>query len=401
MMPSANNKIAAGEEEIKKISLWVAIASVLQISESLIPHPIPGIRFGFANIVTLIILVNYTFSIALKVAILRTIVSSFMMGTFLSPAFFLSFFAALISTLVMGGLYRISTTYNQFYFSLVGISVLGAFTHNMAQLILAYFLLIKHAGIFVLLPWLSIGAVVMGLISGMIAMKTTEKLMRPRNGRLYKASRRDAEPTFETRGFFPGDSFLYRLKSETKILGVLLLAAIVLTVDSLWFHAFIFSAIIILAVASRISFINLFLTIKRLFLLVLTSFLLPIFFDDGYETIFRLGPIVVSAGALSAGALYSLRILVLLMISTLLVQTTSIEDMTMGLKNVLYPFKFFGIDPDKTGKIITLSWQWIPELWKEIRSMMKFLVTNKENKLRNLMDALTDLLIFLFQKEHP
>jgi heptaprenyl diphosphate synthase len=401
MMPSANNKIAAGEEEIKKISLWVAIASVLQISESLIPHPIPGIRFGFANIVTLIILVNYTFSIALKVAILRTIVSSFMMGTFLSPAFFLSFFAALISTLVMGGLYRISTTYNQFYFSLVGISVLGAFTHNMAQLILAYFLLIKHAGIFVLLPWLSIGAVVMGLISGMIAMKTTEKLMRPRNGRLYKASRRDAEPTFETRGFFPGDSFLYRLKSETKILGVLLLAAIVLTVDSLWFHAFIFSAIIILAVASRISFINLFLTIKRLFLLVLTSFLLPIFFDDGYETIFRLGPIVVSAGALSAGALYSLRIIVLLMISTLLVQTTSIEDMTMGLKNVLYPFKFFGIDPDKTGKIITLSWQWIPELWKEIRSMMKFLVTNKENKLRNLMDALTDLLIFLFQKEHP
>jgi heptaprenyl diphosphate synthase len=401
MMPSANNKIAAGEEEIKKISLWVAIASVLQISESLIPHPIPGIRFGFANIVTLIILVNYTFSIALKVAILRTIVSSFMMGTFLSPAFFLSIFAALISTLAMGGLYRISTTYNQFYFSLVGISVLGAFTHNMAQLILAYFLLIKHAGIFVLLPWLSIGAVVMGLISGLIAMKTTEKLMHPRNGRLYNASRRDAEPAFETRGFFPGDSFLHRLKSETKILGVLLLAAIVLTVDSLWFHAFIISAIIILAVANRISLINLFLTIKRLFLLVLTSFLLPIFFDDGYETIFRLGPIAVGPGALSAGALYSLRIIVLLMISTLLVQTTSIEDMTMGLKNVLYPFKFFGIDPDKTGKIITLSWQWIPELWKEIRSMMKFLVTNRENKLRNLMDALTDLLIFLFQKEHP
>ena len=400
-MPSANNKIASREEEIKKISLWVAMASVLQISESLIPHPIPGIRFGFANIVTLIILVNYTFSIALKVAILRTIISSFMMGTFMSPAFLLSFSAALISTLAMGALYRISTKYNQFYFSLVGISVLGAFTHNVAQLILAYFLLIKHAGIFILLPWLSIGAVVMGLISGLIAMKTTEKLMCPRKGRLYSPTRRDTEPAFETKVFFPGDSFLHRLKSQTKILGVILLAVTVLTVDSLWFHAFIISGIIILAVAGRISLINLFLTIKRMFLLILSSLLLPIFFEDGYETIFRLGPIAVSAEGLSAGALYSLRIIVLLMISTLLVQTTSIEDMTMGLKNVLFPFKSFGIDPDKIGKIIALSWQWIPELWKEIRSMMTFLVTNKEKKLRNLMDALTDLLIFLFQKEHP
>ena len=106
MTQSANNT-ADGEEEIKKISLWVAIASIMQISESLIPHPIPGIRFGLANMVTLTILANYTFLIALEVAILRTIVSSFIIGTFMSPAFVLSFSAALTSTLSMGILYRI------------------------------------------------------------------------------------------------------------------------------------------------------------------------------------------------------------------------------------------------------------------------------------------------------
>jgi uncharacterized membrane protein len=400
-MQSVNNNSADFEEEIKKTALWVAIASVLQISESLIPHPIPGVRFGFANMVTLVIMANYSFSVALKVAILRTLVSSFIIGTFLSPAFILSFSGALISTLAMGLLYRFSVKNTRFYFSLIGISVLGAFTHNLTQLTIAYLLLIRHTGIFVLLPWLSIGAVVMGLIAGTIAVRITLRLRRPEKERLYIESCPETEPSFHVNSYFPGKSFIHRLRPETKISSVILLALLMFFIETLWCYLLMVIGIIMMVLASKVSLTRVFLNLKRLFFLILTSFLLPVFFNSGGEIILRFGPVVIIEEALLSGALLSLRIVILVMIATLLAQTTSIHEMITGLKRILLPLKIFGIDSDKMGKIIALSWQWLPDLWKEIRSMMKFLLTKKEKRLGNTVTALTDFLVFLFQKKHP
>ena len=72
-------------------ALFVALACVLQISESLIPLPIPGLRLGLANILTLTALVMLGFRAALEITLMRTILSSFITGTFMSPGFILSF----------------------------------------------------------------------------------------------------------------------------------------------------------------------------------------------------------------------------------------------------------------------------------------------------------------------
>jgi len=50
-----------------KVALLVSMACVLQISESLIPHPIPGLRLGLANMLTLVALVTLGFRYALQI----------------------------------------------------------------------------------------------------------------------------------------------------------------------------------------------------------------------------------------------------------------------------------------------------------------------------------------------
>ncbi|MCP4109706.1 MAG: Gx transporter family protein, partial [Desulfobacteraceae bacterium] len=148
----------SADRKIYKIAILVAMSCVLQISESMIPHPIPGLRLGLANMLVLVALVFLGFGSALQIAVFRTILSSFIMGTFMSPTFILSFSGALTSTVVMGILFRLSCYHNRYGFSIIGISIAGAFTFNMVQLYLAYILLIKHGGIFVFFPWLCIGA---------------------------------------------------------------------------------------------------------------------------------------------------------------------------------------------------------------------------------------------------
>ncbi len=170
MLDSAENK------KTYKIAILVSIASVLQICESFIPHPIPGLRLGLANMLTLVALVTLGFRAALEIAVLRTILSALIMGTFMSPTFILSFLAAVASSLVMGMLYWMSAFHRRYRLSLIGISILGALSHNMVQLCLAYLLLVKHRGIFVFAPWLCIGAVVMGLITGVVARRVCIRL---------------------------------------------------------------------------------------------------------------------------------------------------------------------------------------------------------------------------------
>ena len=96
------------DHKVYKIALLVAFACVLQIAESLIPHPIPGLRLGLANMLTLTAMVVLGFRYAMEVAVLRTVLSAFIMGTFLSPTFILSISGAVLSTLVMGFFYWLS-----------------------------------------------------------------------------------------------------------------------------------------------------------------------------------------------------------------------------------------------------------------------------------------------------
>ena len=92
------------DTKTRRLALLVAVACVLQIAESLLPHPIPGLRLGLANTLTLIALVSFGFRHALQITILRTILSSFIIGTFMAPGFILSFSAGIVSTLVMGAI---------------------------------------------------------------------------------------------------------------------------------------------------------------------------------------------------------------------------------------------------------------------------------------------------------
>src|SRR5512137_114415 len=125
------------DDRIVRLSILVACASVLQVAESLLPHPIPGVRLGLANIITVIAMVYIGPASAVELAVLRTLVSSMVMGTFLTPTFVLSFAGGVVSALVMILLFRLSGR-GMFSFGLVGISVGGAVSHIATQVALVY-----------------------------------------------------------------------------------------------------------------------------------------------------------------------------------------------------------------------------------------------------------------------
>ena len=145
------------------LGLATGLALGLHIFEAMIPMPtdvmIPGVKLGLANIVTLYVIMNF-------VSILRSLLGSLMSGTFMTPTFYFSFSGGLISAVVMGLLYR----YASKYFSMIGISLVGALTHNLAQLGVAA-LMIEQNLMLMYLPVMLFAALPTGAFVGLVTGK--------------------------------------------------------------------------------------------------------------------------------------------------------------------------------------------------------------------------------------
>jgi heptaprenyl diphosphate synthase len=155
-----------------RIAWLAALAITIHIAESALPSPLPGVKPGLANVVTVVALLEYGWATAAWVALLRVLVGSLLIGTFLSPTFLLSLAGAVAS---LATLYLASRLPGR-GFGPVGYCLLAAMAHMAAQFFTAYTVFIPHDGLFHLLPVLMTAAVVFGLVSGAVSQLALEHL---------------------------------------------------------------------------------------------------------------------------------------------------------------------------------------------------------------------------------
>jgi heptaprenyl diphosphate synthase len=383
------------DHKIYQIALLVALACILQISESMIPHPIPGLRLGLANMVTLTTLVLLGFRHALEVALIRTILSSLIIGTFMSPGFILSFSAAIASTLIMGLFYWLSGLNALFRFSIIGISIVGAFCHNMVQLFLAYFLLVKHSGIFVFFPWLSIGALATGWVVGIVAGGVCRQLA---NVSATETAENPSTPLQipAQKHYQAGNSLLHRTKPEIKILSIISLALLVLIFDDFRLILALAAGLLLAAVISRAPFTFLWARVRQYTSLIAVAFFFPVFFNSGSHIVATVASVKFTSEGLSAGSLFAARIVFLIIASSILLRTTSPENMTRGLARLLSPLRRIGIDGQRFAQVLSLSWNAVPYLWETARATIRKAKLGRAGSLKNLLPLLSNLIAKLY-----
>jgi len=153
--------------EDHRIAQLAAAAIALALVDAAIPLPLPGIKPGLSNIVTLIVLARYGWAAAAWVSGLRVIASALVLGQFLSPGFFMSLAGALCSLLALALASRLPRR----FFGPVSWSIIAAFAHIGGQLVLARLWLIPHPGVFLLAPLFASAATAFGIINGLIAAR--------------------------------------------------------------------------------------------------------------------------------------------------------------------------------------------------------------------------------------
>lgn len=147
------------------LSMLTVIGLIIWTLEEFIPRPLPFIKFGFANLVSLVVLVLYGYKEALLVTFLRIVLANIITGKIGTPSILISLSAGMVSISIVSLYYYIQDG----LFSLIGLSILGAFFHNIVQFAVVSVVVTLKRQIFYLFPFFAVSSIMTGGIVGLLA----------------------------------------------------------------------------------------------------------------------------------------------------------------------------------------------------------------------------------------
>lgn len=150
-------------KRLSALSVFTVVALTIFILESAIPPlvPIPGVKPGLSNIVTLILLLHFTPADAFIVLLARIFLSAFLAGQAISLIY--SLCGGILCFVVM----CLTNRFLRGHFIFIT-SIFGALSHNAGQLGAA-FLITRNTGVLAYFPFLILSAAITGLFTGLCA----------------------------------------------------------------------------------------------------------------------------------------------------------------------------------------------------------------------------------------
>ena len=168
-------------EVLSLVAMATVFELVLFVLDALIPKPVPWIKLGLANIVTLSLLISAGWREALAVHVMRLIISGVFRGGLFTPFFMLSFGGGMLSFLVMLPL----ALWLMPWIGFVGVSLAGALAHNFTQLLLVGAAMADSGVVGLLWPLVVVFSLVFGCFTGICSYYLCRRIPLLASGRLH------------------------------------------------------------------------------------------------------------------------------------------------------------------------------------------------------------------------
>lgn len=169
--------------------------------------------------------------------------------------------------------------------------------------------------------------------------------------------------------YFPGNSVLHRMDARVKcVLLLFLLVSAFLCFNFYALGALVLFSVLLVAI-SRIPFKTILKSLKPLILVMLFTMILNLFYGDG-KVLWQIGFLKITEGGVINAVFLAVRIIVLVLISSLLTYTTSPTTLTSAIESLLAPVKLIKPDaPHMVAMTMTIALRFIPTLIDEMEKI--------------------------------
>ncbi|MCR4883886.1 MAG: energy-coupling factor transporter transmembrane protein EcfT [Clostridiales bacterium] len=199
--------------------------------------------------------------------------------------------------------------------------------------------------------------------------------------------------------YYPVDSVIHRLDPRMKICLTILMIICVFLCQNLTGFLLILLFVIGASRLSRVPFRVMMKGLKPLRFILILTFLLNLFFTSGTE-LFHVGFVVITREGLRQSIHYSLRLIFLVVSTSLMTLTTSPIALSDGLEMLLSPLKVIHFPAHELAMMMSIALRFIPTLLEETDKIMKAQKARgadfESGNLLNRAKAMIPLLVPLF-----
>ena len=168
--------------------------------------------------------------------------------------------------------------------------------------------------------------------------------------------------------YLPFDTFIHRLDPRVKIVGVFLYIITIFFVDS--FLGYLPFGILLLAMlfVAKIPLKSVFKSLKPLIFIIIITGLINLITTQG-SVVFTIGPVSVTKEGIYRTGFTILRLILIILSTSVLTFTTSPMELTYGLEKLFSPLKRFGFPAGELAMMISISLRFIPTLFDEAQKI--------------------------------
>ncbi len=205
--------------------------------------------------------------------------------------------------------------------------------------------------------------------------------------------------------YFPGNSLLHLLDPRTKIISTILFISSIFLADTYQAYIILAAFIVFIIALAAIPPTMILRSLKPLWIIIVLTLLIHIFTTPG-SIIYKIGPLAATQEGVRQGLFMTIRLVFLIVVSSLLTFTTSPIALTDGIERLLNPFKKIGLPAHELAMMMTIALRFIPTLLEETDKIMKaqmargadFTSGNILRRARNMIPLLVPLFISAFRR---
>lgn len=204
--------------------------------------------------------------------------------------------------------------------------------------------------------------------------------------------------------YYPEQSVIHRLDARTKILGTLLYIIEIFLVNSFAGFGLVILALGVLIGISRVPVRFIFKGLKAVVFIILLTFVLNLFMFDG-TVLWHWKFLTITYEGLYRSCFMALRLILLIIGTSMLTLTTKPMELTDGLEKLLKLFNRFGLPGHEIALMMSIALRFIPTLLEETDKIMKaqqargadFESGNLIQRVKNMIPILIPLFVGSFR----
>ena len=200
--------------------------------------------------------------------------------------------------------------------------------------------------------------------------------------------------------YYPVDSKIHRLDPRIKLILTIVFIVIVFMAKTFLGYAVILGFVWLTARLANVPFRMLLRGLKPLRIIIILTFLLNLFFTTGETVWVQFWVIRITKEGFLQAAFYSLRLIFLVIGTSLLTLTTSPVSLSDGIEILLSPLKVIHFPAHELAMMMTIALRFIPTLLEETDKIMKAQMARgadfESGNLLTRAKAMVPLLVPLF-----